>query len=70
MKKALGVSQEADFDTTSKPTVEKASPSLFAQSEFVGTQAGDVFWPGTLLPSVVPDARIYTWGYDANVDSF
>ncbi|KAK0511439.1 hypothetical protein JMJ35_006012 [Cladonia borealis] len=28
------------------------------------------FWPQTLLPTVIPDAKISTWGYDANVDGF
>ena len=28
------------------------------------------FWPQELLPEVVPNARIFTWGYDADVDKF
>lgn len=28
-----------------------------------------IFWPGDLLPVALPDARIFTWGYDANVTS-
>ncbi|KAF8851080.1 hypothetical protein BDZ45DRAFT_808615 [Acephala macrosclerotiorum] len=27
-----------------------------------------VFWPGVLLPKDAPDVRIFTWGYDADVD--
>ncbi|RDL33755.1 uncharacterized protein BP5553_08123 [Venustampulla echinocandica] len=27
-----------------------------------------VFWPAALLPQVIPDSRIHTWGYDADVD--
>jgi hypothetical protein len=27
-----------------------------------------IFWPQELLPSVIPKARIFTWGYDADVD--
>ena len=27
-------------------------------------------WPKTFLPNVIPDARIYTWGYDADVNGF
>jgi len=30
----------------------------------------EVFWPQELLPSVVPDTRIFVFGYDANVDGF
>lgn len=27
-----------------------------------------VFWPKDLLPRVVPDARIYVWGYDVDIN--
>ncbi|CZR69613.1 uncharacterized protein PAC_19513 [Phialocephala subalpina] len=27
-----------------------------------------VFWPGVLLPKDAPDVRIFTWGYDADID--
>ena len=29
-----------------------------------------MFWPQTLLPSVIPNARIFTWGYDADVNGW
>ena len=29
-----------------------------------------VLWPRDLLPAVVRDARIFTWGYDADIDRF
>ena len=29
-----------------------------------------VFWPKDLLPEVIPDVQIYTWGYDADIDNF
>lgn len=29
-----------------------------------------LLWPQTLLPEVIPKARIFTWGYDADVDGF
>lgn len=28
---------------------------------------GSLFWPQSLLPAVVPDSQIFTWGYDADV---
>ncbi|KAK2757560.1 Serine active site containing protein 1 [Arachnomyces sp. PD_36] len=31
---------------------------------------GSVFWPADLLPANVPDARILTFGYDANIAHF
>lgn len=35
-----------------------------------GQSAPDaVFWPKELLPKVTPNARIFTWGYDADVDA-
>lgn len=29
-----------------------------------------IFWPATLLPEVIPNTRIWTWGYDADIDGF
>jgi hypothetical protein len=29
-----------------------------------------IFWPALLLPSVVPNTRIWTLGYDADIDGF
>ncbi|KAL8974760.1 MAG: hypothetical protein Q9197_000996 [Variospora fuerteventurae] len=35
------------------------------------TQVGpSIFWPRDLLPSVIQDVRIFTWGYDADIDGF
>ncbi|KAL9016862.1 MAG: hypothetical protein Q9185_005812 [Variospora sp. 1 TL-2023] len=28
---------------------------------------GSLFWPQTLLPKVIPEAHIFSWGYDADV---
>lgn len=39
-------------------------------SQIVGLQAGEVFWPESMLPTVLSEARILTWGYDADVDAF
>ena len=35
-----------------------------------GVGHGSVFWPQKLLPAVIPDAKIFTFGYDADVDGF
>lgn len=41
------------------------------QGESSGLSAAEaVFWPGTLLPSIIPSARIFTWGYDADVNGW
>jgi hypothetical protein len=32
--------------------------------------SSEVFWPEAILPSVLPETRIFTWGYDADVDAF
>lgn len=32
------------------------------------TSGGDVFWPKELLPKVVPQTRIMTWGYDVDIN--
>lgn len=29
-----------------------------------------LLWPKTLLPRVIPDAQVFTWGYDADIDGF
>jgi len=29
-----------------------------------------VFWPRDLLPSLISDVRVLTWGYDADIDGF
>ena len=31
---------------------------------------GSIYWPRDLLPKVVPDVRIFTWGYDADIAGF
>jgi hypothetical protein len=32
-------------------------------------QSSDVYWPRDLLPERLPNARIFTWGYDANIEN-
>ncbi|KAH0545460.1 hypothetical protein FGG08_000461 [Glutinoglossum americanum] len=49
-------------DTSSQ--VEASSPLR------VGGKLDSIFWPKTLLPAVIPDACIFTWGYDADIDGF
>ena len=29
-----------------------------------------IYWPKDLLPTVIPDSKVYTFGYDADVDNF
>ena len=41
------------------PTISKARQTLAVERK--------VFWPRDLLPNDVPDASIYTYGYDADV---
>jgi hypothetical protein len=28
-----------------------------------------IFWPRDLLPKILPDARVFTWGYDVDIDN-
>ncbi|TVY15310.1 Protein SERAC1 [Lachnellula arida] len=44
--------------------------NLVTSSEIVGLRDGEVFWPVAILPTVLPDTRNFTWGYDAGVDAF
>jgi hypothetical protein len=48
----------------STTTKEEAEASSTAAND------GDVFWPYTLLPEVIPQANVYTWGYDVDIDHF
>ena len=41
------------------------SPSTDTAAAVV--ENGSVFWPKDLLPVAIPDIRIYTWGYDADI---
>ncbi|KAL8928160.1 MAG: hypothetical protein Q9208_001870 [Pyrenodesmia sp. 3 TL-2023] len=36
----------------------------------VEKEDGFLLWPKTLLPEVIPDAQVFTWGYDADIDGF
>ncbi|PLB54716.1 hypothetical protein P170DRAFT_505433 [Aspergillus steynii IBT 23096] len=53
------------FWSKSPPSSHSASASAPAVSKSRG--ATGVFWPADLLPFVVPNARIFTYGYDADV---
>jgi hypothetical protein len=39
-------------------------------SEHIESGYDAVFWPAALLPKVVPNTKIWTWGYDADIDGF
>ncbi|TVY26816.1 Protein SERAC1 [Lachnellula hyalina] len=49
---------------------DTARSNLVTSSEIVGSRSGEVFWPVAILPTVLPDTRNFTWGYDADVDAF
>jgi hypothetical protein len=34
------------------------------------TKHKPTFWPRDILPQFIPNIRIYTWGYDADIDGF
>jgi hypothetical protein len=69
---------EAEPEVTNETSSREISPQGFERpfssmldcSQIVGLQAGEVFWPESMLPTVLPEARILTWGYDADVDAF
>ena len=44
---------------------DASGDAMPARSKYV-----PVFWPSALLPGDLPDTRIYTWGYDADIDDF
>lgn len=49
-------------------SAKEAGNSNAAESSDPGSH--DIFWPAALLPEVIPNARIWTWGYDADIDGF
>lgn len=64
--------------STSPPASPKPdhSPQIsFDTKRDKGNQWNDgtgttVFWPRDLLPSVMDNVRVFTWGYDADIDGF
>jgi len=65
---------EASQDTlpgyTSKSGIKTPRSSMMESSQITELQPGEVFWPEAILPSVLPETRIFTRGYDADVDAF
>lgn len=52
-------------------SIDKLDESPRSQGERSGSSVPEaLFWPKTLLPSVIPNARIFTWGYDADVSGW
>jgi hypothetical protein len=68
-EKTPGASQASLPEGASSRGSETHS-SLIEPSPIFGIQPGEVFWPNAILPGVLPEARIFTWGYDADVDAF
>jgi len=64
------VSNEISSKEASAQGAGMPRPSLMGCSQIVGLNPGEVFWPESILPAVLPEARIFTWGYDADVDAF
>jgi hypothetical protein len=64
------ISNDTSIRGTSLQEPEMPCSSMVNCSQIVGLQSGEVFWPEAILPSVLPEARILTWGYDADVDAF
>ena len=46
-------------------TRSSQSPRPSGESHDALPADGSIYWPQALLPKVIPDVRIYTWGYDA-----
>ncbi|MCJ1475942.1 hypothetical protein MMC13_004606 [Lambiella insularis] len=53
-------STEVASSTNPKSAADQAAASAKRDSRMI-------FWPADLLPSVLPDVRIFTWGYDADI---
>jgi hypothetical protein len=69
-EKALEATHDTLRGCTSIRGSETRHSSMMKPSQILGLQPGEVFWPEAILPSVLPETRIFTWGYDADVDAF
>ena len=50
-----------------KPSSDENQAS---QSLNIEEEEDAVYWPQSLLPMVIPDVKIFTYGYDADIDGF
>jgi hypothetical protein len=57
----------ADAKTTAK---HLATNKTGKKVEDVAENGHGIFWPAALLSTEVPNTRIWTWGYDADIDGF
>ena len=49
----------------------KPSSDENEESEGLNVEEDDtVYWPQALLPMVIPDVKIFSYGYDADIDGF
>ncbi|KAH8816957.1 hypothetical protein F5884DRAFT_853390 [Xylogone sp. PMI_703] len=51
------------------PRSRSPLPTTEQRSESPDTING-VFWPAALLPKTIPNVKVSTWGYDADIDGF
>jgi hypothetical protein len=56
--------------STEDPTTCASSASVDAQFSSMKEPSGYVFWPKALLPSIVGNVKVYSFGYDADVERF
>ena len=58
---------EDTFEDNAKVQLNEANQQGSASNS---TKPKSAFWPRDLLPKVIPNTRIYTWGYDADIHKF
>ena len=59
----------APLDSTNKASSTVAIHGLDGHREKTWTAKNEVNWLRDLIPEHIPNARILTWGYDANTHS-
>ncbi|OKL64272.1 hypothetical protein UA08_00936 [Talaromyces atroroseus] len=57
------------FGDAYKTWTARVSDTLRAQDHTQPRNEDGVFWPRDLLPDVIKDANVFTWGYNADIDS-
>ncbi|KAL8968351.1 MAG: hypothetical protein Q9183_002499 [Haloplaca sp. 2 TL-2023] len=64
-----------NYSTNSSPATassnaHKTSTGLGRAAKVHDNTEGSTFWPQDLLPDAITNVRVFTWGYDADIDGF
>ncbi|KAL9068588.1 MAG: hypothetical protein Q9157_006461 [Trypethelium eluteriae] len=69
-QKPLTNSMSRSQHSTIPPTNNSPANENLPQTEGTGSMSKTIFWPAEMLPAVIPNVNVHTWGYDADIDGF